>query len=57
MSGAEIRALLEKLTLGAVVAAQAQRTYFLPLRFDQLAYLAGLLRSHLLWREWLTPGE
>lgn len=30
---------------------------FIRLSLKESAYLDGLLRSHIIWREWLVPGE
>ena len=56
MTGDEIKALREKL-LRFLSATEPKQASLVLLTGKEMAYLAGLTRSHMIWRDWLIPGE
>lgn len=58
MTTAEVRALRERLITQRVTLIQNQRSNCsVTVSEDELWLLENLLRSHILWRDWLLPGE
>lgn len=53
MTTAEIRGFREKLIVAATVGDDVP----VKLSQAQLEFLIHILRSHIIWREWLVPGE
>jgi len=55
---AEIKALRMKFIVMLVALSEGQRnSTWVALSAEQLGYLEHLLRSHIIWREWLVPGD
>lgn len=58
MTTAQIRGLREKFIAAQVALAQAERnSTWIALSAEHLEYLSHLLRSHIIWREWLVPHD
>lgn len=58
MTTDQIKALREKFIATRVALAQREEnSCWVALSAEHLDYLEHLMRSHIIWREWLVPND